>query len=154
MLRWLSARPRTEREIARRLAGWGVETEAAERVLARLRSAGLADDGAFASAYADELARKGLSGVPLRARLEARGIGRETAARAAAGAAPVDPLSLARRRVPAVPADPAAAVRRVAGWLVRRGVPGPVALRAARTAVAESTGCAEGPTFDDGSYGA
>jgi regulatory protein len=47
-LRFLAPRPRSEQEIRRRLAEKGHEPARVERVLARLRELGLADDRAFA----------------------------------------------------------------------------------------------------------
>lgn len=51
--RYLSYRPRSEAELRQRLAQRGFETDAVEKVLARLKEQGLVDDGGFARAWRD-----------------------------------------------------------------------------------------------------
>jgi regulatory protein len=74
-LRILARGPRTEREVAERLAARGFEPEAVRDAVERLRRVSLLDDRAFVRSYLSrELERRPESGTMLRARLRRRGV--------------------------------------------------------------------------------
>src|SRR5690242_3659794 len=74
-LRFMKVRPRSVREVGDKLQKIGVEGAEAEKILARLRSEGLLDDGRFALWWAEDRALTGKAGpLKVRAELEARGL--------------------------------------------------------------------------------
>jgi regulatory protein len=82
---FLAARPRSEREVQQRLARGGFAEDVVAAALARLRSAGLLDDVAFASYWLEQRQTFRPRGARLlRAELRQRGIGTELAAEASA----------------------------------------------------------------------
>ncbi|MBI3516100.1 MAG: RecX family transcriptional regulator [Proteobacteria bacterium] len=109
-----------------------------ERVLTRLATARLVDDGGFAAVRAQSLQRRGGSTRAIRARLAAQGVARDAidAALAARRAEAADPeldaaVALARRRRlgPFRAGDRAAHRQRDLGVLARAGFEGAVARR-------------------------
>ena len=77
-LRFLAPRQRSEQEIRRRLGEKGHPPERIERVLARLRELGLADDRAFADFWLEERALHRPRGVrALKMELFQKGVARE-----------------------------------------------------------------------------
>ena len=124
--RLLAARPRSEREIADRLADAGFEPAVVAAVIDRLRTLGLLDDGAFALQWIQErAARKKLSARALVHELQGKGIDREVAEEAWAEAG-LDEVAGATalaasyvRRLASKPLRDQA--RRVTEMLLRRG---------------------------------
>ena len=75
----LSFRPRSEAELRTRLARRGIEAEAIDEAIERVRAAGLIDDAAFARAWVSERASgRGRGRRALAAELHAKGIAAET----------------------------------------------------------------------------
>jgi SOS response regulatory protein OraA/RecX len=107
----------------------------------RLRDVGLLDDRAFADAYARELRGKGFRGPALSAKLAAKGV--EGAVADALGHDSGDEtddtalLAIAMRRIRALPADEGAALRRLTGYLARRGVSAGRAFEIAKQALGQ-----------------
>ena len=85
-LRYLSSRPRSEREVRRRLER-AYDAPAVEHALERLRELGLLDDAAFARAWSRSRAdHRPRSAAMIRRELQAKGVERDVAA------ASVEPL--------------------------------------------------------------
>lgn len=128
-LRLLGYRPRTLAELRGRLAGKGFGTTAVEACLDQLATAGLIDDAEFAGAFVRDRIRgrpRGIGG--LKADLQARGIDAETASnviRRELAASQVGELDLAwmaaRKFRPRKGEEPRATLRRLHGYLGRRG---------------------------------
>ena len=138
-LRLLAVRDRSSRELEERLAGKGFSPEAAAAVVARLREAGLVDDGRFARQWAIQRLGSGAGG-PARVRFELarKGISRDIADRAleeameGRGEAQLALLAVegrARRRAPRGHDD----LRRLQHNLLRRGFSSDAALEAVLT---------------------
>lgn len=123
LLRLLAKRPRSQAEIERRLTGWDVPAEAAQRLLKRLADAGLVDDGRMAQDVSDSLRRRGHGSLRAAYDLQRLGVadGPVSAAVEDHGAADTD---IAREvlltRFGEGPYDPPT-LRRAAGLLARRG---------------------------------
>ncbi len=78
-LRYLSSRPRSEREVRRRLER-AYDAHAVEHALERLRELALLDDAAFASAWSRSRAdHRPRSAAMIRRELQAKGVEREVA---------------------------------------------------------------------------
>ena len=125
-LRFLAARPRSEREVARRLARSGFDPSAVDATLSELRSAGLIDDAAFASYWLEQRHTFRPRGARLlQAELRQRGISPELASTAAATAAPSaedDAYRAALKRARQLSsADPRTFRTRLTHHLARRG---------------------------------
>jgi regulatory protein len=136
----LAVRPRSRRELERRLLGARFDLDEVRDVLARLEAVGLIDDAEFARQYAEhrfgarrESARAVVNG------LRAAGVSAELAQETAAAAPDDDEvraLDLARSRtVRLAGLDPAKAFGRLSSFLMRRGYGPDVARRAARDAL-------------------
>lgn len=128
LTRLLSFRPRTEAELRQRLAAKGCPPEVAERVLERAKQAGLVDDALFARLYAeDRLLSRPRSRKLLVQELKAKGVSKELASQAAAGAlAELSERALAERalakKLPLWQGLPEEKKKRRAyGFLLRRG---------------------------------
>jgi regulatory protein len=145
-LRRLESAPRTRAELAATLAQRQVPDDAAERVLDRFTEVGLIDDAAFARAWvttrhagrglgrrvlADELRRKGVAPALIEAALaELDADGERDRARA---------LAIARaRHLNGLPQPQA--LRRLAGYLTRKGYSPALAFDLAREALNDSDG--------------
>lgn len=75
----VARRPRSEAELKRRLAGYGLTEEGQLAVLARLQQAGLADDRAFARAWIENrMTFRPRSAYALRSELRSKGLSTET----------------------------------------------------------------------------
>jgi regulatory protein len=137
----LAVRPRSRRELERRLLGAGFEAAEVTATLDRLEGVGLVDDEAFARQLAEhafgtrKAGRRAVAGA-----LAAKGV-----ATSVAGAVldelggddrgRADELAADRaRRLAGLP--PEVAFRRLSGFLMRRGHPPDVAIEAARAALA------------------
>lgn len=128
-LHYLSYRPRTRTEVLRYLRGKGLGAHA-EVVLTRCEELGYVDDEAYAVAFARERIRVRPRGRPrLVSELLTRGVAREIAERAAAGALEEEGVTeedllreAAVRRMKALRGlEPTVARRRLKGFLLRRG---------------------------------
>lgn len=136
----LAVRPRSRRELERRLLAARFEQNEVQDVLARLERVGLVDDEAFARQYAEQRfgARKeGSRGVEQG--LRAAGIAPALAAIAAEGASDDDEdraTELARSRASRLRGvAPQKAFSRLSSLLMRRGYSPEIARRAARKAL-------------------
>ena len=136
----LAVRPRSRRELERRLTAAGFGAAEVTDVLSRLEAVGLVDDEAFARAVAEQAFGVRRAGaVAVRAALSAKGVAPATTASVIAEL-DVDEegraLQLARSRVGRLRGVPAErAFARLVGLLARRGYGPATARRAARTAL-------------------
>lgn len=145
----LAVRPRSRRELERRLRAVGFEAEEVRDELSRLETVGLVDDEAFARQVVEhELANRRAGSRAVVARLAAKGVDRETIERTLTEAATGEgeeearalELAAARaRRLAPLPAE--TAYRRLVPFLVRRGYDGATA----RTAAARALGLGADP---------
>jgi len=128
VLDWLARRDRSEREVRDKLREWGTDDEEAGAVLDQLLDRGLVDDRAFAQKLADWHVRHDPMGPSrLLHEMRRRGLPPELADEAVAPLR--DPerqrelaLGLVRKRLPSLlPLAPEARVRRLSGYLARRG---------------------------------
>lgn len=147
LLRLLTVRDRTERELRQRLARKGFTISEAEAALERVRGLGYLDDARFAAGRAEGLlGRRGLGPRAVRARLAAAGVGREQAQAAVAQAmASRDELALARaalsRKHPGAAASDDPKVRaRAARFLLGRGFGAGVIARVLKVELEEGEG--------------
>jgi regulatory protein len=137
-LRLLTSQARTRVELARRLADRGYEPAAVAGALERLERVGLVDDAALAAAVAERRAEQGLDAPAIALELRDRGVDPDLAAAAAAAAVPADERSARCRQVAEARLaqlaglDRATTLRRLAGYLARRGYPPEVAEPVAR----------------------
>ena len=129
-LRHLSVRPRSRREVERRLRRDRIDPAGIERALERLEALGYLDDGEFAAAFARDRIRLRPCGVRrMRSDLLARGVSPEAAEqgiRAAMAEEGVTEGALlervaVRRASRLKETEPAAARRRLFAYLARRG---------------------------------
>jgi len=123
LLRLLAKRPRSQAEIERRLTGWNVPAEAAQRLLRRLADAGLVDDDRMAQDLSDSLRRRGHGSLRAAHDLERLGVadGPVSAAVHDHEAADTDiAREVVLTRFGEGPYDPPT-LRRAAGLLARRG---------------------------------
>ncbi len=126
--RLVGVRPRTEAELARRLAAKGFSGEVVQRVLERGREAGVVDDCLFARLYAeDRLLSRPCSRRLVADELRHRGVAPDLAQTAAHNALPEEGdeelarRALASRRSLWDKLPPEAAQRRAVSFLLRRG---------------------------------
>jgi SOS response regulatory protein OraA/RecX len=138
-LRLLTYRDRSTADLMRRLSEDGYPAAVAGQVLADLTRVGLVDDARFASSTARVLATiRGFGRMRIMRELDVHGIDSELASAAVAEMLPEEEeLDSALRLAKALAARPKADVSRVATRLVRKGFATPLALRAARQALAE-----------------
>ncbi|HEY7756560.1 MAG TPA: regulatory protein RecX [Actinomycetota bacterium] len=140
-LRLLSVRPRSRRELERRLVRAGFEPTEVREELERLEAVGLVDDRAFAQQVLEhELAVRGSGRRAIVSRLAAKGVDRATIEStladlpAEADEDRAGELALGRLpRLAGLPREQAYA--RLTGFLARRGYDADVARRAARRAL-------------------
>ena len=136
----LAVRPRSRRELERRLLGARFEPDEVEDVLVRLERVGLVDDEAFARQFAEHRfgSRKEGSRAVMQG-LRAAGIApslAETVAQDAQGDDEERAADLARSRVPRLAGVPAEkAFARLSSLLMRRGYGPEIARSAARKAL-------------------
>ena len=133
-------RPRSRRELERRLLGARFEPDEVDDVLVRLERVGLVDDEAFARQFAEHRfgSRKEGSRAVMQG-LRAAGIARslsETVAQAASGDDEERAADLARSRVTRLAGvPPEKAFARLSSLLMRRGYSPEIARSAARVAL-------------------
>jgi len=128
VLDWLARRDRSEREIRDKLREWGTDAEEAEGILDNLIAKGLVDDRAFAQKLASYHERHDPLGPPrLMQKMRRRGLPDEFAAEATEPLRDIDrqrelAKGLVRKRLPSLLSlSPEARVRRLTGYLARRG---------------------------------
>jgi regulatory protein len=125
-LRLIARRPRSRAELARRMAGWGLRSDEAAQVLDRLRSMGVLDDAALASAVISSRRARAFGRLRIESDLARLDVDPDTRAALASASAGAEldraRAALASRHVPAThtPAD----LRRAAAFLARRGFDG------------------------------
>jgi regulatory protein len=140
-LRLLTTRARTRAELQRRLEEKGFTTAAVADTLDRLERVALVDDEALAGTVAEGRAARGLDGPAIAAELRDRGVDPAVADRAAQAAIPPDARADRCRQVAEARLAqldglaPAAQLRRLAGYLARRGYPPELAEAVARELV-------------------
>ena len=124
-LRFLANRPRSEREIRRRLAEKGYEPDRVDRVIEKLIRLKLVDDRMFAEYWLENRALHRPKGVrALRAELFAKGVGREVVEGALEGERdePEDAYRAAQRQASRWPlTDETTFKQRLSLFLQRRG---------------------------------
>jgi regulatory protein len=130
--------PRTRSQLEQTLRKRLVPEEAAATVLDRLTEVGLIDDAAFAAGWVHaRRAGRGLSARAIARELRERGIGQELVENAVAAVGPEDEEATARdlvsRRLRSLGGLPAQTqVRRLVGYLARKGYPAGLAYRVVR----------------------
>jgi regulatory protein len=144
----LAVRPRSRRELERRLLGAGFEQREVAEVIGRLQGVGLIDDEAFARAVAEHAFGTRRSGaMAVRQALGAKGVASETVDAVVAEFGDGEDeraVALARSRAGRFAGlPPERAFGRVVGLLARRGYPASVARRAARLALEVDEGDTE-----------
>jgi regulatory protein len=137
----LAVRPRSRRELERRLLAAGFDHDEVDDVLARLERAGLIDDRAFARQVAEYQLGSRKAGVrAVSAALREKGLASDLVDEVLSEASEGEEqraLALARSRASRMGgADQVKAFDRLVGLLVRRGYGHEVARWAARTALA------------------
>lgn len=151
-LRLLEARPRSRKELADALAKRGAPDEVAERVLDRFTEVGLVDDAEYARLLtASRVRERGQARRAVAVELRRRGIGDEDSGAALATIDPEEETATAfrlaarrQRSLAALPTD--VQLRRLVGYLGRRGYSMDVVRKAAAAAV---TGAGEDATTTD-----
>jgi regulatory protein len=137
-LRMLTTRARTRAELRRRLEERGFEAAAVAETLERLQRVGLVDDAALAELVAEGRAEQGLDAPAIAAELRDRGVDPAVADRAAQAAVPAEARAdrcrqVAQARLAQLHGlPPATRLRRLAGYLTRRGYPPELAESVAR----------------------
>jgi regulatory protein len=142
-LRLLSYRPRSEKEMRRRLGRRGIELRLIDETVRHLRERGYLDDKAFAQFWTETRdATSPRSRRLITHELRAQGVDTETAAAATAGVADEEAAyRAASRRLHAFRGlDYATFRRRLGGFLVRRGFSYDVARRTAERCWQEAGG--------------
>ena len=140
-LRLLTTRARTRAELRRRLEDRGFEAAAVVETLERLERVGLVDDAALARTVAEGRAEQGLDAPAIAAELRDRGVDPAVADRAAYDAVPAEDRAdrcrqVAEARLVQLTDLPAPTqLRRLAGYLARRGYPPELAESVARELV-------------------
>lgn len=145
----LAVRPRSARELLERLAGVA-DAGLARQVVSELERRGLVDDRRFALEWVrSRQASRGLGPARLRFELLRKGVARELAEAALREAGAEEEalaVAVARRQLPRYARQPPeVAVRRLAGYLARRGF-GPAAVSRALRAVGLGGNLAEEET--------
>lgn len=159
----LSRAARTRGQLAALLQRKGIAPEAAEAVLDRFEEVGLIDDVGYSEAFVESRHRiRGQGGRALSAELRRRGVADDVVADAVGALDPEQEFETACRiararydRMPAVPAE--VKLRRLAGFLARKGYSGAIVSRAVRHVVQEAAEAAADAfsefEADDAAYG-
>lgn len=131
----LVRREHSQKELSRKLVARGIDPEAAQLAIGKLRDAGWQDDARFAETLIRSRAATGYGPLHIRAELATHGLGRE------AIAAAMDNLDcdwsahagdLVKRRFGAIDANDTATRRKAAELLMRRGFGGDLVIRSLR----------------------
>jgi len=144
-LSWLARRSLSTGALAQKLRRLGLDAEAIEELTAELESAGLINDAAYARSLAEARADGARGARRIEIDLRRRGLDRDLSRRAAESATrdrdeQADALALARKRAARASfgkLERAAAERRLAGFLQRRGFSPDACRQAVRTALDE-----------------
>lgn len=155
VLRRCASRLRSQREAVQMFLRKGVDEATAEALTKEFARLGIVDDAAAAEAVIHGVLRQGPAGKRLlEQKLRQRGVDRDAASHALSVAMEdrdieADAQALASKRAAKMPhtLDSAAQVRRIAGFLMRRGFDSQIAWEAARRSIAR------GETSDDRSQG-
>ena len=140
----LSRAARTRGQLATLLERKGIAPEAAEAVLDRFEEVGLVDDVGYSEAFVESRHRiRGQGGRALSAELRRRGVADDVVADAVGALDPEQEFETACRiararydRMPAVAAE--VKLRRLVGFLARKGYSGAIVSRAVRHVVQEA----------------
>lgn len=144
-LRQLTGAPRTRAQLAAALSRRNVPADVADRVLSRFGEVGLIDDAEYARAWVQSRHRgRGLARRALSRELRARGVDDDVAREAVDSLGPDDEMAAARalvmRRLPLTrELDRATRMRRLVGFLARKGYPGSLSLQVVREVLAETS---------------
>lgn len=144
----LAVRDRATHELLARLRRKGLPPDVVAEVVGRLESAGLLHDARFAESFARARAERGYGRGRILADLAARGVARLVAERAVDGLSALDEDAraerierLARKRAARLAGLPSEIrLRRLVGFLARRGYGGGDTLRIARRVVEAENG--------------
>lgn len=140
-LKILSPRDHSISELRRKLLDAGEPTDEVEAALESLQRHGLLDDAKYSRLVADEASHGGRGADWVKGRLEKAEIADHIIEEIVAGL-PSEwdrALEAAQKRAKALGSlEPAVALRRLVGWLQRRGFPTDMALEAAREALGAS----------------
>jgi regulatory protein len=140
-LKLLTIRARSRVELRQRLEERGFEAAAVVETLDRLERVGLVDDTTLARTVAEGRAERGLDAPAIAAELRDRGVDPALAEQAAQAAVPAEDRAdrcrqLAKARLAQLDGlPPATQLRRLAGYLGRRGYPPDLAESVARDLV-------------------
>jgi regulatory protein len=140
-IRLLAARDRSVQEVVTRLRRRGLRPDAVAEAVGRLEEAGLLNDASFAESFARARVERGYGRSRILSDLAARGVDRRLAERAVDAVIPSDDdrqgiEALARKRAARLAGLPEAVrLRRLVGFLSRRGFNGSETLAAARAAL-------------------
>jgi regulatory protein len=140
-LRLLTTRARTRAELRQRLEDRGFAAAAVADTLDRLERVGLVDDAALARTVAGGRAERGVDAPAIAAELRDRGVDPAVAEQAAHAAVPAETRAdrcreVAEARLAQLAGLPAPTqLRRLAGYLARRGYPPDLAESVARDLV-------------------
>lgn len=141
-LRQLTGAPRTRAQLAEAMRRRNVPDPIAERVLIRFGEVGLIDDAEFARMWVQSRHHgRGLARRALEHELKARGVDDELARRAVDTLGPPEEAAAARalidRRLSGTRGlDCATRMRRLTGFLARKGYPGSLAMQVVRESLA------------------
>jgi len=143
-VRLLAARGRSVQEVVNRLRRRGLRPDAVTEAVGRLEVAGWLNDAGFAESFARARAERGFGRSRILADLTGRGVERRMAERAVDAVQPSDVdqreliEALARKRAKQLADVPGPArLRRLVGFLTRRGVGGAESLAVARSVLQE-----------------
>ena len=145
----LTGQARSRQELRERLAKKDVPGDLAERLLDRFTEVGLVDDAAFARSWVESRQRsRGLARRALAQELRRKGVDDDTAQTALDDLDPAQEEEAARQLVRKKlrslgGVDHAAATRRLAGLLARKGYPAGLAFRIVREELREQQGEAD-----------
>jgi len=137
-LRQLTGGPRTRSQLAQAMRRRAVPDDIAERILARFGEVGLIDDAEFARMWVQSRHfGRGLARRALEHELRARGVEDQLVRSAVDTLGPEDEAAAARtliaRRLPGTRGlDRATRMRRLAGFLARKGYPGSLSMQVVR----------------------
>jgi regulatory protein len=140
-LRLLTTRDRTRAELRHRLEERGFGDAAVAETLERLERVGLVDDAALAETVAEGRAERGMDAPAIAAELRDRGVDPAVAELAAQAAVPAEDRAdrcrqVAQARLAQLDGQPPTTqLRRLAGYLTRRGYPPDLAESVARDLV-------------------
>ncbi|HEY5531797.1 MAG TPA: regulatory protein RecX [Candidatus Anoxymicrobiaceae bacterium] len=136
-LRFIEYRPRSSREVEERLRRWGYAPSIRGSVVSHLESCGILDDREFARVFMGEMLRKGYGQQRIFNSLLAKRIDRELVDTVMLDYPHDDELERATKLAGAYASrfsgvESAAAIKKIVGYLTRRGYANGIAFEAAR----------------------